>query len=417
MTTEALTKNEFQVGDFVEGVNPIGESARGCVTRIGFKWLQIDGPGKAVAVATARKVAETESPSEIAPPAVTAEVVPNDPSERLAQIEADITGGLDLMRRGKHQIWGAIAQVQREPDILTANGYSDVHDWLERRFDWKYSYRQENLKNAEQFIALLNSGVPSTDIPTSSNAMRAIDKVPESDRPSVLEQAASAGTPTAKAISEIAQPPLPVVEEFDEPTSQEAAELQVFRPDSSPDAIREGIEGGYIVPTADAPLSAEGEPILINDHIAHAGEPTSLIGRVTAFADGGRIEYVRMGKTLYIDAGVVVHQQSVAGPVNESPETNADGLQRGDLVKVGPRYRVVGRISERGAVQLLGTNPETLNDWSEAFTDPLVKVAAGDDPLGLTLEGACQSMLINLVKAFGKDLVRQTLETLEEPDA
>lgn len=453
---------------------------------------------------------QPHTPAEAIAP-IEVEIVPSDPTERLAQIEADVVEGERLAKEGQRLILSAIAQVVDEPDILTANGYGDVHDWLERKFDWQRSNRFKAIKAAKAFASVDGK---VAELPDSIHAFNALGSVPERDRAEVLEQAGgqSATADSIKAVvhprfavgdrvicrehpnaaddwivqkvtqkritcssesqEEVAKKLLP--ETLEPYTEQEAfpsfspgdevidlnpinpserariltvkstykngmvllfseddaaysihrsglklsrhiEDLPVYKPDSSPEAIREGIEAGYITPTADAPMSAEGKPILIDDHIAHAAEATQLIGRVTEYAEGGRIAYTRMGKTLYADAAVVVHQRSVAGPDKpDTPQSSqpATELERGDLVEVGPRYRVVGRVSERGAVQLLGRNPETLNDWSDAFEDAPAKVDADADPLGLTLETCCQSMLGQMVKAFGHDLVQQTLEVL-----
>ena len=470
---------------------------------------------------------EVESESIISEPIaqVVTEIVPSNPADRLAEIEADIRGGLEQIEQGKQRVWAAIAQLEAEPELLTANGYNDLHDYLERVFRWKESNRFENIKAAKTFAHLRSSGVLDEELPTSGAAMRAIAKVPEGDRVEVLQKAGP--KPTAGAIAEALSPfrvgdrvicrehpnaaddwivekvtdkritcssesqneaakkLLPELLEHystekafpsflvgdkvidlkpinpsqkgriftvestykngmvslinednisfsihridlqkaqsseSEATNhfrmadEEAGELQVFKPDSSPEAIREGIEAGYIVPTPDAPMSAEGRPILIDDHIAHAAEPTQLIGRVTNYEDGGRIEYVRMGKTLYADAAVVVHQVSVT----KAPDPSAtQSFKRGDLVQWNGRFWVVGKIQQHSdcpaGLQLLSYNAETLNNWVSADE---VEIATERDPLGLTLDGACEAMLVAMVKAFSKERVQQALKAV--PDA
>ena len=321
------------------------------------------------------------------------EIVPSDPTERLTQINNEMREGDRLARQGQQMILSAIAQVLNEPEILTANGYEDAHDWLEREHQWKRSNRFKAIKAAKAYVSVAGE---VTELPDSINAFNALGSVPESDRPDVLEQAGGQSA-TADSIKAAAKPP---------------DDLPVYTPDSSPETIREGIEQGYIVPTPDAPISAEGKPILIDDHIAHAAQPTQLIGRVTDYADGGRLEYVRMGKTLYIDAAVVVHQVSVT----EAPHpSTTQSFKRGDLVQWNGRFWVVGKIQQHGdrpaGLQLLSYNAETLNNWVSADE---VAIAAERDPLGLTLESACHPMLKSMVEAFGKSLVAETLETLED---
>lgn len=506
----------FEVGALIVPRWKAGHGRKGTVIRCFTKgkqkpvwWVEVDWMDGTSRAGKVRADQLELAPTADAEP-VTAEIVPTDPTERLTQIEADIRGGLEQIEQGKQRVWSAIAQLEAEPELLTANGYTDLHDYLEQVFGWKDSNRFETIKAAKTFTQLRSSGVPDEELPTSGAAMRAIAKVPESDRVSVLQKAGP--KPTAGAIAEALSPfrvgdrvicrehpnaaddwivqtvtakritcssesqgeaakklfpemlepyteqkAFPSFSVGDEVTDlfpinlsqrgriftvestykngmvslldkdgfsfsihriqlklvHQAKELPVYTPDSSPETIREGIEAGYIVPTPDAPISADGQPILIDDHIAHAAEPTQLIGRVTDYADGGRLEYVRMGKTLYIDAAVVVHQVSVT----EAPHlSTTHSFKRGDLVQWNGRFWVVGKIQQHGdrpaGLQLLSYNAETLNNWVSADE---VELAAELDPLGLTLDRACEAMLAAMVKAFSKERVQQALKAV--PDA
>lgn len=383
----------------------------------------------------------TEEPKQeeaIAPTAVEAEIVPSDPKARLAQIEADIDEGIALVKKGRQKLWSAIAAIQSEPELLQANGYSSTVEYLKERWGWQKSYAYENLNAAEIFTGLLASGIPESEIPQSTSALTELGKIEPEQRADVLKEASQAngGKLTAKAIKQAA---LPKVDEFDELTDAEAEELQVFRPDTSPEALREGIKAGYITATEDFEIlySAEDEPLIPGDHIAMAGNPTSLIGEVIAYTDSGRIEYERMGKTLYVDPGLVVHQHGIfqhderrsiasnsskqATSIGADEQTIAEApslvtgdsegvFERGQLACWNRRFWVVGQVDDYG-IQLLGFTPETLNNW---VSHDEVELSAAEDPLGLTLEGSCQSILSELVKAVGKGLVEKTLETLED---
>lgn len=242
--------------------------------------------------------------------AVEAEIVPADPADRLAQVEADIDEGIALVKKGRQKLWSAISAIQQEPELLTANGYSSTVEYLKERWGWQRSYAYENLNAAEIFTGLLNSGIPESEIPQSTSALTELGKVEPEQRADVLREASEAngGKATAKAIKQAAPPK---VDEFDELTDGEAEELQIYRPDTSPDTIREGLAAGYITATI---TLADGDHCEIGDHIAYSTDPTALAGRVTGFTPQGRIEYTRMGKTLYVDPQVVVHQKSIAIP-------------------------------------------------------------------------------------------------------
>jgi len=199
---------------------------------------------------------------------ITPEIVPSDPAERLAQIEAELESGIALINQGQQQIWAAIAQVQSEPALLSSR-YTGIHDWLEQRFGWQKSNRYEMIAAATTYASFRDSGKSAEELPTSAAAMRALNQVPQAQRPIVLEKAGP--QPTAKAIKQAAGLPAKIT-------------------------------------------LADGLPCQIGDHIAYAESPTALVGRVTGFTPESRIEYTRFKKTLYIDPGVVVHQGSVASP-------------------------------------------------------------------------------------------------------
>ncbi|MGD1941841.1 MAG: hypothetical protein ACFB0G_11065 [Leptolyngbyaceae cyanobacterium] len=224
------------------------------------------------------------------------------------------------------------------------------------------------------------------------------------------------------------------------------AALKQVEPEQRPEVLAEIAEQGkaptkQVIKQAIAP---DRPPISIGDHIAPDTEPTALLGRVTGIADDGQVEYTRFGKTQAIASTDIVHQASVTGPIHENPisppENVAEQAQpgkniqtieepseavtgdsrprfnHGDLVQWNARFWVVGKVnrySDRSdGLQLLSYNAETLNNWVAADE---VAIATECDPLGLTIEIACESMVREVVKAFGVKSVLNAVAVVE-PD-
>ncbi|MEO1208571.1 MAG: hypothetical protein AAFX78_03430 [Cyanobacteria bacterium J06638_20] len=222
-----------------------------------------------------------------------------------------------------------------------------------------------------------------------------------------------------------------------------ATALKQVEPDQRPEVLAQIAEQGavptkQVIKQAIAPKTEDDQPIAIGDHIAPATDPAALLGRVTGITDDGRVEFTRMGQTQAIAPREVVHQTSVTDPghvqppsapekaveqsqPSENERTTVESseaatgdcetrFKHGDLVQWNSRFWVVGKVnlySDRpDGVQLLSYNAETLNNWVSAAE---VEPATEPDPLGLTIEIACESMVREMVKAFGADMVSTAL--------
>lgn len=187
---------DFKVGDWVQGLNPNGEYAKGRIQAIGNKWLRISGPGKAVAVEGAEK-ANTD-PSTIAPVKPTSvEVVATEARDRLNQLETQI-------ERSKAEIWAA-AHAIREEKLWQLDGYESFEAYCKQRWGWKSTTAHENALAGEVMQSL--NGIPVAELPRSTSAMNELNKVDPEQRTEVLQQAreANGGNPTAKAIRAVAK--------------------------------------------------------------------------------------------------------------------------------------------------------------------------------------------------------------------
>jgi len=129
-------------------------------------------------------------------PITPVEIVPTDPSDRLAQINAQLEEGESLAREGQRLNLSAISQVINEPEILEASEYSDIHDWLERQHGWQRTNRYKAIKAAKAY-ASVDGKVEA--LPQSIHAFDALGSVDEADRADVLEQAGGASA-TADSI-------------------------------------------------------------------------------------------------------------------------------------------------------------------------------------------------------------------------
>ncbi|MBD1918909.1 MULTISPECIES: hypothetical protein [Cyanophyceae] len=188
---------------------------------------------------------EPEQPTAIATaPTVTTEIVTAEPIARLAELEAAITEGLGLIEQGKAKIWSAVAAVRSE-ELWRVAGHPSFEAYCADRWNWKKANGHENALAGEVLEELLLSGVPVDAVPTSTSAMSQLAKAPAGDRAEVLQKAAdlNGGKVTEAAVREALKP---------EPTPEDelrSAGIPVYRPDTSPEAIAEGLERGYIVPT------------------------------------------------------------------------------------------------------------------------------------------------------------------------
>jgi len=190
-----------------------------------------------------------------AAPAIAAEIVATDPGQRLTELEADITEGLGLVEQGKAKIWAAVAAVRSE-ELWQVAGHPSFEAYCEARWGWKKANAHENALAGEVLTGLLESGVPVEALPTSTSAMSQLAKADPGDRPAVLQKAAdlNGGRVTEAAVRKALKPePLPAEDLTDDEAA--ALGLTVYRPDTSDEAIAEGLAVGYIVPTDEQPHS------------------------------------------------------------------------------------------------------------------------------------------------------------------
>jgi hypothetical protein len=152
-------------------------------------------------------VEEDKSPQSGIPESVTTtEIVPADPNQRLAQLEADIQEGLDLVEQGKAKIWQAVAAIRSER-LWELSGHESFEAYCKCRWNWEKSNAHEVALAGEVVSTLKQSGIPDSELPTSVSQTRELARVPATERPKVLKQAQEAtnGKPTAKAIKQAAQ--------------------------------------------------------------------------------------------------------------------------------------------------------------------------------------------------------------------
>lgn len=152
-------------------------------------------------------IEEDKSPNSGIPElATTTEIVPADPNQRLAQLEADIQEGLDLVEQGKAKIWQAVAAIRSER-LWELSGHESFEAYCKCRWNWEKSNAHEVALAGEVVSTLKQSGIRDSELPTSVSQTRELAKVPATERPKVLKQAqeSTSGKPTAKAIKQAVQ--------------------------------------------------------------------------------------------------------------------------------------------------------------------------------------------------------------------
>jgi hypothetical protein len=172
-------------------------------------------------------------------PPITAEIVP-DGADRLAELEERITEGLSLIQQGRDKIWAAAVAV-RDEKLWQIGDHASFETYCETRWGWGRSNAFANAQAGEVLAGLKESRTVDSLIPESTAAMVALAQVEPEQRPAVLQKIAATGaTPTAKAVRDTAEAEL------------RSAGIPVYRPDTSDEAIREGLASGYLRPTSAA---------------------------------------------------------------------------------------------------------------------------------------------------------------------
>lgn len=91
---------------------------------------------------------------------------------------------------------------------------------------------------------------------------------------------------------------------YEKPAADQVVEvlgLPICKPDTSPEAIAEGLASGYLVPTVE---DANGDRIKVGDVLIYRAG--GIAGMVTGFTPRGRCECDKGGQTFYADGGVCV---------------------------------------------------------------------------------------------------------------
>lgn len=191
---QADAPRKFQVGDRVWYAEPANT---GSITELDGREARVLLDHGFTVTLQKAEMHFVEVPLETTP----VEVIPNDPSDRLTQLEGEILQGMKLVEEGRAKVWQAVAAIRAE-NLWEINGHKSFKEYVQVRFGWKEAYAHEIASAGETATQLLNSGVPESSLPQSADAYRHLKKLPTEQATEAIQKAteATGGKPTAKAV-------------------------------------------------------------------------------------------------------------------------------------------------------------------------------------------------------------------------
>lgn len=127
----------------------------------------------------------------------------------LAELEAEVTAGLDLVKQGANRMRQALCSIRdnrlwaKVLDAYENPVYPTFKAYLKIRWNLEESYGHELAAAGQTINEMIDSGIPESSIPEEASQLREYGKAEPADRPAILHtaQQIAGGKPTAENVA------------------------------------------------------------------------------------------------------------------------------------------------------------------------------------------------------------------------